>query len=245
MKKVFYFIALLLSLIGCSKSNPEYLPESLDEKYIFPTQDWSKFSTYEQMLEACEIPDNILKALTTKALVETCMDYPLFFNFISYNYYNIGITVLINNFNGLVELSKRADSPSKLIEIYSKMSVPTVSDWTGSSMNYAFHISYLEMVISANTFLNTFSKDELTDIKPLIITKIVERMVDHEHFSIFSYMEATHLYARILRKQNDPIYQECQTLVDSVADVCSPDPAVINIYIQFLELLYNLDVIKI
>ena len=79
------FTAAILSLLliamafsGCAK---EQSTPITDEAYTFPvkpgTDEWKALGSHDQMLAVCEIPENILTIMSTTALVETVLNYPL------------------------------------------------------------------------------------------------------------------------------------------------------------------------
>ena len=43
------------------------------------------------MQSACQIPDDVLSNLSTEELVQICMDYPLFGNYLAYDNETFGI----------------------------------------------------------------------------------------------------------------------------------------------------------
>lgn len=98
------------------------LAQSPADPYDFPlkpgTTAWAQLNTGKEMWEVCQIPDVVLKNLSTEALAITCMNYPLYGDYISSNDIQSGILRMIDNFNGLKELSSRSDGAQKLIEIY-------------------------------------------------------------------------------------------------------------------------------
>jgi hypothetical protein len=177
--------------------------------------------------------------MTTRALAETCLDYPLYLNYIAYDYFNLGIIAIINSFNGLAELSIREECASQLIRIYEQMSVPNLSNWTSTSTEYAFHIAYLEMLMSADVFLMRFSNDELIKLLPLVKQKILERFSVQDKYSLFSYIGALHLYAKIQKKQNTTLYKENTILINKIVQSCSMYPNIVTFYIEFFKLIFS------
>lgn len=134
--------SLLLSLIGimsCSTEEPdrEFQDNSvmkaqrivntmdINKAYSFENIEspdvWKTFNTLKDQQNACQIPETILQRMTTQALVETCMKYPLRGIYSAYNDEIKGLQVIINGFNGLIELKNRDDAPRQLINYYSKM----------------------------------------------------------------------------------------------------------------------------
>ena len=42
----------------------------------YGTPEWGKLKTFEERLNAYNIPDSLLKIMTTEDLVNTCLEYP-------------------------------------------------------------------------------------------------------------------------------------------------------------------------
>ncbi len=51
--------------------------------------------------DVCQIPEDILKKMTTRALVETVLDYPRLLIYTAHNDMQMGFDMLVENFNGL------------------------------------------------------------------------------------------------------------------------------------------------
>lgn len=86
---------------------------TITEAYQYPvvpgTPEWAEFETLDQMISACEIPDAILVAMSTEALIETVMSYPLNLNVIAFNTPKQGFDSVASYCNGLQELMGRQD----------------------------------------------------------------------------------------------------------------------------------------
>lgn len=116
MKKL---IALTLALVLFFSTNALSLRAtaantySIDTPYTYPivpgTDAWEALETRIDMAEACMIPEDILSEMTTNALLETILDYPLLIDIIAYNSPDVGVSVIRNSFNGLEELLLRED----------------------------------------------------------------------------------------------------------------------------------------
>lgn len=82
--------------------------------YTYPvvpgTEAWRQLDGHVEMLEACQIPEDILESLTTQALVETVLNYPLLIDMLAYNTTEAGYEAVYRNFNGLQELQERKDA---------------------------------------------------------------------------------------------------------------------------------------
>jgi len=134
MKKVTIFILLLL-LWSCSGSK-ENIPDppffECDEcgdtermmlmwsAWGFPgkpgvwtypiipgTDEWKQFKTHEEMLDATQIPEEVLKSLSTEDLIDLNLRFPLIVSLIANIDLNRGFEMLLSEFNGLRELYNR------------------------------------------------------------------------------------------------------------------------------------------
>lgn len=79
---------------------------------------WAQYQTLEEMLDACQIPEEKLKSMSTDELIEVCMSHPLHALYFYYNNELDGADVVFSHFNGFVELNKRADAADKMLAFY-------------------------------------------------------------------------------------------------------------------------------
>ncbi len=123
MKKGLCFILSLLCLVSSAfaadQSGSEAVPDEntrgIDTPYEYPVTldmpEWAELTSLEQKLEVCQIPEDILSALTTPALIETVLDYPLAVNIYAHggavDGIEAGVEVVSGQFNGLAELLRR------------------------------------------------------------------------------------------------------------------------------------------
>lgn len=91
---------------------------TITEAYDYPitqaSSEWKAFQTHAEMIEACQIPKSILSRLSTEALLESVLDYPLLGDMLAFDNVSSGYRSVFNSFNGLQELSKREDMYSVL-----------------------------------------------------------------------------------------------------------------------------------
>jgi hypothetical protein len=123
--RILFTIAVLTSLVAGS-SLLVYAQNSdsgkSDDAYDYPirpgTEEWKALYSFNDMLEACQIPENVLESMSTSVLVETVLDYPLLSVYIAHNDWQQGFDILASNFNGLQELFNRSDAGSELLDNY-------------------------------------------------------------------------------------------------------------------------------
>ena len=115
MKK---FLFLLFSFFFSTFS----FGQELNTPYVFPvkpgTEQWAKLKTSRQKDSVCVIPSDVLKALSTKALLITCLNYPRKIDFYSSDNLQKAYNFYTKHFNGLSELIKRPDLSKILFQLY-------------------------------------------------------------------------------------------------------------------------------
>ena len=92
-----------------------------DQPYVFPitpeSEEWKNLSMQE-MLDACQIPEDKLKSMTTKALLETVLNYPFINDYFAFNTYEIACNTMSSRFNGFDALFSRDNVTSVLLDRY-------------------------------------------------------------------------------------------------------------------------------
>jgi hypothetical protein len=108
--------------------------KSITKAYNYPvkpkTEKWKALKSTEEKVKVTKIPDSILNKMTTEALVETVMNYPLLANMTSFNTRKQGFNAVYGAFNGLQELTKRTDAVFELEQFQNKIGALETSDNT-------------------------------------------------------------------------------------------------------------------
>lgn len=115
MKKHFLIIILCLGV---------YALKAQSSTWDYPIKpgspEWATLLDHNDMVDVCQIPENVLASLSTEDLLELCLNYPLKIDLFSYNSILEGINKVANQFNGLQELLNRTDNAQHLLN-YLKM----------------------------------------------------------------------------------------------------------------------------
>lgn len=102
-------------------SDEEYYPDGYIG-YDYPvrpgTAEWAALADHQEMVDACEIPADVLETMTTEELAQTILAYPLLADMFAYDDWNIGLSIVADHFNGLEEFSEKSDSASELVQLY-------------------------------------------------------------------------------------------------------------------------------
>jgi hypothetical protein len=94
------------------------------DAYRFPispgSKEWNEIQSIPERLSKLQIPDELLKTISTRDLLETCLRFPYLSDFLFSDDYQKGIHSLFKKFNGFNELLKRSDLTDNLIAKYKK-----------------------------------------------------------------------------------------------------------------------------
>lgn len=192
-------IIVLFVLIGTTL----FGQKQIDTPYDFPVKpgmsEWAIFETGEEMLEACQIPGAILSQMSTKALVETCLNYPLKYDYSAFNDTREGISALISSFNGLKELAERESCGKVLIEAYEKTPVIKYQSFVKEHDYPILQLEYLELLLSDDLFLNGMSTDDYVTLKNLLAVKYEEKLENLTVYSVSDIQNSLLLGSKILK----------------------------------------------
>ncbi|HCS11667.1 MAG TPA: hypothetical protein DIV40_09450 [Clostridiales bacterium] len=132
------FCSILIFMVGCEKT--------ITEAYQYPVvpgmEEWKKLKSLPEMAEACQIPEDILDCMTTEALIETVVNYPLFGNVFAYENRKTGLEHVKGYFNGLQELYERDDAIEKM-ETYIGENFRNLEDF-----NEKFRKQFAELILN-------------------------------------------------------------------------------------------------
>lgn len=90
----------------------------ITEPYEYPVrpgmEGWSKLASLQEMIDASQVPVDIVDKMTTDALARTVIEYPLVVNTLAYDTPKEGIEEVSNYFYGLRTLLQRDDAKQVL-----------------------------------------------------------------------------------------------------------------------------------
>ena len=122
--------------------------------YVFPAEEeWINLEPTERY-SALQIPENILKNMSTAGLAETCINYPMFAEMVFYDSLELGFAQIKRRFNGLQELFTRPDVTNILVSIFISMDLNKLDkydDYPTMKFHYVCIMLYQEPVINALT----------------------------------------------------------------------------------------------
>lgn len=195
MKKFIFGIALLLTFVACSEElqiDPKqsttgnktraFTSQTFSFDSVTKPEIWKTFQTLEEMQSACQIPDDVLSNLSTEELVQICMDYPLFGNYLAYDNETFGIKKVMAGFNGFTELKKRTDAAEKLLDRYANVNVMALNEDRENAEIYPnLKLGYLEMILCSGEIESLYQGEALQRLENLQAQKLTEKQLTNSH----------------------------------------------------------------
>jgi hypothetical protein len=168
------------------------------------TSEWSALTTHSGMLAALQIPETTLKKMTTKDLVETCLNYPLLFEMWAYDSFQNGLDQIIKNFNGLQELITRTDAGIELLKKYQKINSIEINKIQDAMEKEQFKVDVCqnEALLSHKSIIKNMNKIErLTLLKESLEKN--KMLMSTGTYPFYCYDSNTLVIVRLLLSENE------------------------------------------
>lgn len=196
--------ATILYSIGSQAQN--------SDAYNFPikpgTEEWNKLKSYDDKLSAYNVPENILKKMSTDGLVETCLNYPEFRLVMTRNSIQEGYNYIKSIFNGFRELENRPDAGVRLLEKYQQLDPVQIKNFKTmlDKGQYSFQFTYLELLLSQHNIVEKMSGEDRADLgKHCVVTyELKER--HPEYYYPFNLRNSARVISRILNVEKHEDY---------------------------------------
>lgn len=186
------------------------------------TEEWKKLKTYEEHINAYNIPIDLLDKITTKDLLKTCLNYPEWRLINAYDNLEIGFFNIISMFNGFNELLKRQDSEKELMNIYIVKNPMDIkkSRTELEKGQYSFDILCIELLLSHRLMIRQLDKNNLKYLLNESVNKFNEKAALPEEYSYYSLMPTAILCLRTMQALNvdSPLYKKFNNNLNSKQD---------------------------
>lgn len=182
-----------------------------ETKWDYPvkpgTEQWKSFQTTPEILTALQIPDEILKSLSTEELLTICLNYPLFTSYIFSNSPFEGMNGVVQSFNGFEAFSSRNNMGEVLLSFYERKQISEIGQIEKGidKASFKFYHCGIELLLCNNKIISKLSKDQQTNILKLVMKKYVEKLSFMDSFGFWGKMTSAFVgnkYASLLGKQD-------------------------------------------
>jgi len=151
------------------------------------TSEWKALHSSAEMLKVCQIPEKLLRRMSTAGLVETVLNYPLYGNIHAHNSLQQGFEAVTSQFNGLQELLKRRDAGTVLLSRYRTMD-PAVINRKPTSVEKGtviWDFENVEILLAQDVILGSFTEKQRQDLIRVTLEKYqAKKLTGESGFSI-------------------------------------------------------------
>ena len=167
-------------------------------------KEWQQFKSNEDMFQACQIPDSILKQLDTESLVDVCLNYPAPPIFLLYNNSQQAFMGFYSNFNGIQELFKKEDAGKYLLKKYAMMSFSEFDTFWQSHQQGRFvrQYNFVEAILSQPQVAASLDAQGRKALLQEAIRKIDEKLPNTNLFGYHSIEINLWVIGRLLYSEN-------------------------------------------
>ena len=203
MKRVVFILALMGTIV-------QYMFGQISEgpTWDFPvnpnTLEWKKLKSYEEQLMAYNIPEEIIKKISTQELVKICLAYPEWGVIEAFNDRRIGLNNMIIHFNGFQELFARHDAAKELIKVYSNLEPLAIGkDWTLLQKgNHSFQINCIELLLAHGMITDKLDELDTQILLDEVVLKYRKKRQLPEVYSLWGLAPTAGLCLYILDKND-------------------------------------------
>ncbi|MCL2247309.1 MAG: hypothetical protein FWC10_09420 [Lentimicrobiaceae bacterium] len=200
------FVAGAVTTIAGAQQNPILTPIRCpvpEKTWNFPakpgTDEWVALGTREERLRVSQIPDEILRTISTEELVRLCLNFPFRVDFFLHNNRQQGVNKIASEFNGLQELFSRKDNIQYLLVLLENKELETaLGDETLNHGRFALEFSLVEIMLAQESVLTNATPEQRANIASIALRNL---NVKEQHYQIFgrSGLETTAylLYANL------------------------------------------------
>lgn len=201
------YIKLLLVLVLVPLLNLKGQNESLNWNYPLRPgiKEWENLATYEEKLKSYNIPESIIKKMSTSILIETCLNYPEIRLIMTRNSLQEGYNYISSIFNGFAELESRLDAGKNLIQVYVSNNPQKIGSFKTNleKGSYSFNLVYIELILSQPNVLSNLVKEDQIKLIQLSSSYYKNKDLLNNDYSLFSLSATTLVLGRLLDVKQD------------------------------------------
>ena len=210
MVRIKSFLVIMFCMVACVVNAQTAIKKTWDYPVKPGMDKWNQFKSMEEMYQACQIPDNVLKQLDTESLVEVCLNFPAPPRFPLYNTPQQAFMEYYNNFNGIRELFQRKDAGRYLLKKYTMMSFSEFNPlWQLHQQGrFVNHYKFVETIMSQPQVIASLDAKERNALLKESLRKLDEKISKDDLFSGFSLDINLWVVGKLLHAENKSAFQE-------------------------------------
>lgn len=202
-------IATLICIIIFTLSMfPTAMTAQVENDYPFSikpgTDEWKNLPSHAERVKRLQLPETVLKSMSTQDLIDACKQYPFLTEIVFYNSLQEGFENVAKDFNGLRELLNRKDAASRILKHYQKLDPEKYNvEWPQVKQGrYSFEILFVEMLLAQDEVLGSLNKDQRRQLLGESIKKMDGKMAHPNVYGLLSLNPSALVMGRIMQREN-------------------------------------------
>ncbi|MDO5430208.1 hypothetical protein [Parabacteroides sp.] len=182
---------------------------------VLPGTDvWANLTNYQEKVNVCQIPEDLLRTINTPCLIQLCLNYPLLLDIYSFNQMSQGFEAFYSNFNGIRELVSRDDAVDELIAFYKREQEQQISILNNSVVplekkgNYIFQISAIEMFLGCPQLQANQSAPKQKEVMKILLDGYEKKYDSLSEFKGLGFYANVFSRANLINKINPNLLKE-------------------------------------
>ncbi|NEW84921.1 MAG: hypothetical protein GZ094_21490 [Mariniphaga sp.] len=162
MKKIILFLLVAIPIISFAQNQKA----TWDYPVKPGSKEWLEVADFSKRLELLNIPESLLKRISTEELVKSCLNYPEYRLVFTRNDLQSGYNFIRSMFNGFVEIETRPDVGKELMKVYAGYK-PNGFDLNSTDLEigrFISKITYIEILIAQTEILNKLNPGDLHEM---------------------------------------------------------------------------------
>lgn len=178
------------------------------------SKQWNAYTSYQERLEVCQIPQEILKDIPTEELVAICKNYPFSRNIFAYSSVQKGFEKVCEEFNEYRDLLQREDNVKWLTETLKsdikKADVFLLSTNLQEIGRCCIDMSITEIFLSSESICKNADLNQLKVLAILSYDMIQKKEKNTRLYGLMSISTITNLFAKTISKLSPKKAQSIQ-----------------------------------
>lgn len=206
-------VSLAVSIaVAETRTVSEDLLKEFPQGYEYPilpgTDQWLQFHDFPSKIEACQVPEDILKAMSTAQVLESALNYPLNINAFVWNTPEAGYHSVLSYSNVHQELMSRADAAEALIARYGA-TLATVAD-EEEQFDRAQQIWLMEIMLQQQPI-----QRQMDETQRLTVGRYVVEKLEQERGNLFYGEDPVSYYYSVPIQREFPQQRATYTAIAS------------------------------
>ncbi|EJP26045.1 hypothetical protein HMPREF1142_0758 [Peptostreptococcaceae bacterium AS15] len=188
-----------------------------DKRYIYPitydSPEWQDFDGVNEKLQACRIPEELLKEMSVEQLVDAVIDFPLLVNVVLYNSPEEGLEALSQQSDAYRELLSREGGKEAFMEKVKTFAYLEPSEDKSDLL-------FLKILLDENDIRNSNTINKVSYVKTPKGTKF-EVIEPKDIFKLAKEDIDRKIGKKFLKNINKPMYYDCGDY-SAMVDIAGP-----------------------